>query len=51
MLMRNQKTSLGVNADLAFPGMVASFPRTRVFAIEHPVATLKWWTREQRERE
>ena len=51
MLMRNQKTSLDTDADFAFPGMVAFFPLTRVFVIKHPVATLKWRTREQRERE
>lgn len=51
MLTRNQMTSLDAEADSAIPGMVASFPLTRVYAINHPVATLKWWTREQRERE
>jgi hypothetical protein len=51
MLMRNQKTSLDTDADFALPGMVASFPQTRVFVIKHPVAILKWRTREQRERE
>ena len=51
MLMRNQNDSLDTDAELAFPAMVASFPQTRVFVIKHPVATLKWLTREQRERE
>ncbi len=51
MLMRNQKTSLDTEADSALPGMVVSFPQTRVYAIKYPVATLKWWTREQRERD
>jgi hypothetical protein len=51
MLIRNQKTSQVTDADLALPDMVAFFPQTRVFAIKHPVATLNWPTREQRERE
>jgi hypothetical protein len=51
MLMRNQKTSLNTDADFALPGTVAPFPQTRVFVIKHPVATLTWPTREQRERE
>ena len=51
MLMRNQMTSLETEADSALPGMVASSPHARVFVIEHPVATLKWRTREQRERD
>ncbi len=51
MLTRNQKTSLATDADFARPGVVASSPQARVVAIKHPVATLKWLTREQRERE
>ena len=51
MLMRNQKTSLDADADFALPDMVASSPQTRVFVIKHMVATLKWRTREQRERD
>lgn len=51
MFMRNQKSSLDTDADFARPGLVASFPQTRVVVIKHPVATPKWWTREQRERE
>jgi hypothetical protein len=51
MSMRNQKTSLNTDAEFVLSGMVAFFPQTRVFVIKHPVATLKWLTREQRERE
>ena len=50
MSMRNQKTSLDTDADLALPGMVACFPLARVVVIKHPTA-LTWRTREQRERE
>jgi hypothetical protein len=52
MSMRNQMTSPDTDADLALPGMVASFPRTRVVVvIKHLFVTLAWRTREQRERE
>lgn len=49
--MRNQMTSSDTDADFARPIMVASVPQTRIFVINHAVATLKWQTREQRERE
>lgn len=51
MLMRNQMISPDTDAHFGLPGVVASFLQTRVIAINHPVATLKWLTREQRERE
>lgn len=51
MSMRNQITSLNTDADFALPGMVASFPHTRVIVIKHLFVTLLWRTRWQRERE
>jgi hypothetical protein len=51
MSMRNQLTSLNTDAEMAIPGMVASFPQARVSVITHLAATPKWPAREQRERE
>ncbi len=51
MSIRNQMTSQDTDAAPGLPGMVASFPRTRVVVIKHLFVTLTWRTREQRERE
>jgi hypothetical protein len=51
MLMRNQMILLATNANLALPGLVASFPQTRAFVIKHSNVVLTWRAPEQREKE
>jgi hypothetical protein len=50
MLMRNQMISLAADADVAFPGAVASFPQTRALVIKYSDVVLTWRIPEQRER-